>query len=313
MRARAHSAQDLVSTGPATYQRVPLDLPTFGRDLACEFLLLTALTEPDPPQQRAVDWLQQNLGFGPRKVNQAQSRPVGLVGRRADDPVYGALEVAATQELECVGNVDDDGVPRRPDVLPRTLGRLDLQPRHGLVEQKRQRVVVGVALGPDVGPLGVLLGGPREVLHVSQVLEPLGLVPMPPHEKVLILELQHVRKQPEQGQQQAVVHLARKGPDLVPVRPEQRRVRPLVLGRELGDVVPLVIVTAGEFARRLRLVAAEVALGRVALVLEFLLEGQREEGPTEGVLAADFSVGEAVSDDVEETYCLSCGEFCVCV
>lgn len=63
---------------------------------------------------------------------------------------------------------------------------------------------------------------------------------------------------------------SREIPDLVPVGLEQRRVRPLVLWRELGDVVPLVVIPACELARGLRLVPPEVALGGVAFVLELL-------------------------------------------
>lgn len=269
----------------------------------CEFLLLAALTEPDPPQQRAVDRLQQDLSFRPRKINQAEPRPVGLVRRRADDPVHRALEVPPAQELERVGDVHDDGVPRRPDVLPLAFGRLDLQSGHGLVEQERQGVVVRVAPRPDVAPLLVLLPGPREVLHVPQVLEPLGLVPVPPHEELLVIQLQHVREQPQQGQQQVVVDPAREGADLVPVPPEERWVRPLVLRGELGDVVPLVVVPRRELARRPRLIPPEVARGRVALVPELLLQGQREERAADGVLAPDFGVGEAVAGDVEKSCC----------
>lgn len=165
----------------------------------CEFLLLTALTEPDPPQQWTVDRLQQDIGLGSREIDQAQSRTLRLIRRRPNDPVHRALEITPTQELERVGDVHNDGVSRRPDVLPLALGRLDLQTGHRLVEQERQRVVVRVALGPDIAPFLVILLGPREVLHVAQVLEPLGLVPMSPHEKVLVLKFQHVREQPEQG------------------------------------------------------------------------------------------------------------------
>lgn len=67
------------------------------------------------------------------------------------------------------------------------------------------------------------------------------------------------------------MHPAREVADLVPVVEDRLRVRPLVLRRELGDVVPLVVVPRRQFARRLRLVAPEVAGGRVALVLELFL------------------------------------------
>lgn len=92
----------------------------------------------------------------------------------------------------------------------------------------------------------------------------------------------------------------REVPDLVPVVPDEPRVRPLVLGRELGDVVALVVVAPRELARRLGLVAAEVARRRVALVPELLLERQGEQGAAEGVLTPDLGVGEAVPRDVEE-------------
>lgn len=76
--------------------------------------------------------------------------------------------------------------------------------------------------------------------------------------------------------------------------------RPRVLGRELGNVVALIIIATRKGARRLRLVAAEVAVGRVALELELLLERQVEDGLAEGVLASYFLVSEAVAGDVEE-------------
>lgn len=215
---------------------------TFSSDLAREPLLLAPLAEPNAPQQRALHRLEDNVGLGPRKVDEAQPRPARLVLGRAHDAVHRALEVPAAEELERVGDVDNDRVPRRPDVPPLALGRLHLQARHGLVEQERQRVVVGVALCPDVTRRGVLVPRPREVPHVPQVLEPLGLVAVPPHEEVLVLELQSGREHPQQGEQQRVVHPAREVPDLVPVVEDRLRVGALVLRRELGDIVPLVVV-----------------------------------------------------------------------
>lgn len=81
--------------------------------------------------------------------------------------------------------------------------------------------------------------------------------------------------------------------------------RPLMLRCELGDVVPLVVVAGGELACRLWLVPSKVALGCVTFVLELLFQRQGEEGAADGVLAADFGVGKAVTDDVEEAYILS--------
>lgn len=98
------------------------------------------------------------------------------------------------------------------------------------------------------------------------------------------------------------MHLEREVPDLIPVVPDDLRVGPLVLWRKLGDVVPLVVVTVGEVAGGLGLVSPEVTLGRIALVLQLLLDGEVEEGPAEGVLASDIFICEAVADDVEEAW-----------
>lgn len=265
-------------------------------------LVLAPLPQPNSLQQRAAHGLQDDVGLGPRKVDQAQPRAAGLVLGRPDDAVHRAPEVPAAQELERVGDVDDDGIPRRPDVPPLALGRLHLQARDRLVEQERERVVVGMPPRPDVAPRGVLAPRPGEVLHVAQVLEPLGVVAVPPDEEVLVVQLQHAREEPEEGEEEPVVDLEGEGPDLVPVVPDDLGVGPLVLGRELGDVVPLVVVAPGELAGGLGLVAPEVARGRVALVLELLLEGQGEDGLAKGVLAFYLSICEAVADYVEEAW-----------
>lgn len=97
------------------------------------------------------------------------------------------------------------------------------------------------------------------------------------------------------------------GLNFAPVVGNELRVGAGVLGRELGNVVALVVVAGREFGvRGLGLVAAEVAVGGVALVLELLVEWEGEEGLAEGVLAADFGVGEGVAGDVEEAcFCKS--------
>ena len=64
-----------------------------------------------------------------------------------------------------------------------------------------------------------------------------------------------------------------------------------VLCREFGDVVALVCVPRCESACRARLVAAEIAGGRVAGVFELFVEGEVEDGGSEGVLAPDLGVG----------------------
>lgn len=276
---------------------------TFSGYLAFKPLLFAPLPQPDPLQQRATHRLQDNVGLRPREVDQAQPRAVRLVPRRPDDAVHRALEVATAQELQRVRDVDDDGVPRRPHVPPPALGRLHLQARDRLVEQERQRVVVGVSPRPDITRRRVLVPRTRVVLHVPQVLEPLGAVAVPPHEEVLVVQLEHVGEEPEQGQEEVVVHPEREVADLVPVGQDQWRVGPLVLRGELGDVVPLVVVAGGQLARAVAgLVAPEVARGRVALVPDLLLQGEVEEGAAEGVLAPYFGVCEAVADDVEETW-----------
>lgn len=265
-----------------------------------EPLFLAPLSQPDPLQQRAAHWLQDDVRLRPGEVDQAQPRSVGLVLWRPDYTVHRALEIPSAQELQRVRDVHNDGVPRRPNMFPPTLGRLHLQAHDRLVEQKREGVVVSVTPRPDVAPLGVLVLGAREVLHVPQVLQAFGLVPVPPDEEVLVVQLQHVCEQPEQGEEELVVDPERKGPDLVPVVPDNLRVGPLVLGRELGDVVSLVVVAGAELAGGAGLVPPEVARGRVAFVLELLLEGEVEYGPAEGVLAPHLGVCEAVADDVEE-------------
>lgn len=182
------------------------------------------------------------------EIDETQSRAVRLVLGRPHHAMHRALEISAAEKLKRVGDVDNDRIPRRPDVLPRPLGRLHLQPCDGLVEEERERVVVCVAFGPDIPRGGVLLPRAREVPHISQVLKPLGLIAVPPHEEVLVLELQNSRKQPQQREQQSVVHFPREVPDLVPVVGDRLRVRPGVLGRELGDVVPLIVVPRRELA-----------------------------------------------------------------
>lgn len=232
-----------------------------------KLLILAPLPQPDPPQQRATHRLQDNIRLGPGKVYQAQPRRPDLVLGRPHDAVHGAPEVPAAQELQRVGDVHDDRVPRRPHMPPPAVGRLHLQARDGLVEQERQRVVIRVAAGPDVATSGVLRPRSRVVLHVPEVLEPLGVVAVPPHEEVLVVQLQHGGEEPEQREQERVVDAEGEGADLVPVVADDARVRPVVLGRELGDVVALVVVAARQRARGLGLVAPEVARGRVALVL----------------------------------------------
>lgn len=278
-----------------------LDLTLRG-DLARKLLLLTALAEADPLQQRAGHGLEHDVGLGPGKVDEAHPRLVSLILGRAHDAVHRALEVPAAEELERVGDVDDDGVARAPDVPPPAVGHLDLEPRDGLVEQERQGVVVGVAAGPDVAPLGVVGARPRVVLHVAQVLETLGVVAVAARKEVVVAELEGGGEEAQEGQQQRVVDAAREGPDLVPVVEDGPRVgaAPDVLGRELGEVVALVVVAAGEGARGLGLIAAEVARGRVALVPQLLGEGQVEDGAADGVLPADLGVAEAVAYDVEK-------------
>lgn len=275
MRARAHSAAHEYLVSNHTIRRGTILLPrTFSSHLARKLLLFTPLSKPDALQQRAVHRLKDDVCLWPREVDQAQPRTVRLVLRRSHDTVHGALQIPAAQELERVGDVDNDRVPWRPDVLPLPLGRLHLQARHRLVEQERKRVVVGVPLGPNIPRRGVLLPRTGEVPHVPQVLEPLGVIAVPPHEEVLVLELQNSREQSQQREQQRVVHPAREVADLLPVVEDRLRVRPLVLRRELGDVVSLVIVPRRQLASRLRLVAPEVAGRRVTLVLQLLLQRQ---------------------------------------
>lgn len=95
------------------------------------------------------------------------------------------------------------------------------------------------------------------------------------------------------------------GLDLFEVVGDDFRVRPLVLGGGFGDVVALVVVPGRQLACRLRLVAAEVAVGRVADVLQFFLEREFEYRFRYGVLASDLLVGESVAGDVEEA-CAVC-------
>lgn len=277
--------------------------PTLCGHLARKLVLLTALAEADPVQQRAGDGLEQDVGLGAGKVDEALARLVGLVLGRAHDAVHRALEEAAAEELERVGDVDDDGITRAPNVPPAPAGHLDLEPRDGLVEEEGQGVVVGVPSGPDVAAPGVVGAGARVVAHVAQVLEPLGVVAVAGGEVLVVAELEGGGEEAQEGQQQAVVDGAREAPDLVPVVEDWARVGApqSVLGRELGEVVALVVVAAGEAgARGLGLVAAEVARRRVALVPQLLLEGEVEDGAADGVLPADLVVAEAVAYDVEE-------------
>lgn len=193
MRARAHSASHryLVSNHKFRQGRQGTiqSLRTFSSHLARKLFLFTPLPKSDALQQRAVHGLKNNVRLRPREIDQAQPWTVRLVLRRPHNTVYGALEVSAAEKLERIGDVDNDCIPWRPDILPLPLRRLNLQARNRLVEQECQRVIVGVALRPNIARGGVLLPRAREIPHIPQVLEPLGLVAVPPHEEVLIIQL----------------------------------------------------------------------------------------------------------------------------
>lgn len=297
IRARAHST---FHQRGAIYVGTQEMSQTFCGDPVRKLVLLTALAETNPRKQRAGNRLKQYACFRPREVDQAQPRLVCLIIRRAYNPVDSALQIPAAQEFERICDIHNDGIPRTLDILPRPFRSLHLEPSHGLVEQKRQRVVVRVSFGPDVASSLVLFPGTGMVLHVPQILEALGLIPVPLHKVLLVIKLQNKRKQAQEGEQKVIVDFEREVPYLVPVVRDDSRVRSLVLRRELGDVVALVVVAARELAGGLGLVAPKVTRGSVALVSQLLLQGQPEDRPTEGILPADFLVCETMADDVEK-------------
>ncbi|EKG16672.1 hypothetical protein MPH_06126 [Macrophomina phaseolina MS6] len=74
-----------------------------------------------------------------------------------------------------------------------------------------------------------------------------------------------------------------------------------MLRSEFRDVVALVVVSLPKLSCRLRLIAAEVALGSIGNVFQLLLQRQLKNSFRNGVLPSDFLVGESVSDNVEES------------
>lgn len=122
--------------------------------------------------------------------------------------MHGRLEIAAAEELEGVGDVDDDGGRIRAHVFPAGLrAAVHLEACDGLVEEEGEGVVVlvgerlescgeggegdvcvtyGVAASPDVVELGVFRGGAWVVEHVAEILETLGVVAVPLHEVLLV-------------------------------------------------------------------------------------------------------------------------------
>lgn len=83
---------------------------------------------------------------------------------------------------------------------------------------------------------------------------------------------------------------------------DELRVRSFVLRRELGNIVPFVVIPRAEFPSRPRFVSAEISNGRVAQIFHLLFQWQLEKGLADGILPVDLLVCEAVAGHVEESY-----------
>lgn len=213
-----------------------------------------------------------------------------------------AFQVATAEELKGICDVDYHSIPGRLHIFPSSLRRLHLQACHRLMKQESECVVVSMTSCPDVSAPRILLFRARMVLHVTQILETLRHVAVPLDEEVLIVQLKHEGKQSEQWQEQFIVNIERECLDLLPVIDDKLWVWTLVLGRELGDVVTLVIVAARQFASGLGLVASEVTIGSVALEPQLLVEREFKNSLAEGILAAHLFISEAVTGDVKEAW-----------
>lgn len=78
--------------------------PTFSSHLLGE--LLGFRLDSESFQQWAVHRLEDDVGFGPCEVDQAEAWPAGLILRRANDSVHRRTQVARAQKLKRVGYID---------------------------------------------------------------------------------------------------------------------------------------------------------------------------------------------------------------
>lgn len=132
-------------------------------------------------QQGAVlDRVEDHVVVRAREVQDAQAVDVRLVRGRRVHAVHAGLDQPARQRSQRVARVDRDGAVLRLDPLPLARRVLDLQRRYRLSEQQRHRAKVRVPRPVQVADQLVLLGAPRRVVHVAQMVLPLYIVQMVP-------------------------------------------------------------------------------------------------------------------------------------
>lgn len=211
--------------------------------------------------------------------------------------MHRTAQIPSAQKFERIRHIDDYSIARRMHVSPLAGSSLarwrqHLQTCYRLVEEESKRVVVSVPSRPDVVDFRIGFARARVVFHVPQVLQPRRIVRMPRNKEIPIRYFERDGENPQQRQQYRIVDVPREGLDLSQMPLHNIRMREVsVLSRELGDVVALVCVARREGACRARLVAAEIAGGRVAGVFELFVEGEVEDGGGEGVLPPDLGVG----------------------
>ena len=244
-------------------------------------------------------------------------------------------EIARAPEGEGVADVADDAAAAAAvdgaDVLPRPLGCPDLQARHLLRPQQRQRAEVRVRARPGVVHDTVVFDGPGVVQHIAQMVLALVVVAVAVDEEVLVRELEREGEEDEDLGDDVLVGFVLEGLDLGVEGTEEGVARLVGEGGDVfGDVDGFDVVEDGG-AHDLLLVVLRArgsvvseGQGRVLgsgsglftyasvsevvplleiaaeALLRFLARGAVEVGLRYAILSVDFLVGQASACDAEE-------------
>jgi hypothetical protein len=150
----------------------------------------------------------------------------------------------------------------------------------------------------------VLLSRTVMVLHIPQMTIASHIVAMPLEEEVL-WELEDDGEEYEKPADDVVVDVPRESLDSGAVLIDHRRLRPLELRYELGDVVNLRVVVDARphLTQAQRLVSVVPAVLDIRAVLELLLGWEVEYFLADGELLIYLRLCQTEVDDVEKSWC----------
>ena len=158
--------------------------------------------------------------------------------------MHRTLQISSRDVTDCISKVDRDRARLRGHISPVPILAQDLQPSDRLAKEQRYGPEIGVAAAPAEAARFVLLGGAFVVDHIPEVILAPLLIRMLLNQVFLIRQLQHNRKQSQQGQYHICMQRFVECLNLIQMRLYEIRMMILaleILG-ELGEIVHLDII-----------------------------------------------------------------------